>query len=115
MLRVRAARKTFHAGTPNEVRALDGVDLELADGAFVSVIGTNGSGKSTLLNAVAGSFLLDSGTIALDGRDVTRLTEDRRARWIGRVFQNPFTGTARQPVFGSRRAFISSRFGMRLP
>ena len=70
-LRSRPFSKTFNAGTPNEVRSLQGVDLTLEPGSFVIIIGTNGSGKSTLLNAVSGSFLVDSGTIRLDGHDVT--------------------------------------------
>jgi len=78
----------------NEVRALQGVDLTLDEGSFVVVLGTNGSGKSTLLNAVAGSFFVDEGRIRLDGHDVTRWPEHRRASLIGRVFQNPFSGTA---------------------
>ena len=94
MLKTTSIRKTFHPGTPNEVRALQGVDLELDQGSFVIVIGTNGSGKSTLLNAVAGTFFVDQGSIHLDGKDVTRWPEHRRAAMIGRVFQNPFTGTA---------------------
>src|SRR5262245_51798979 len=94
MLEIRNISKTFFAGTANEVRALEGVDLKIEQGAFVVVIGTNGSGKSTLLNAVAGTFPVDSGTIQLAGRDVTRWPEHRRARLIGRVFQNPFSGTA---------------------
>lgn len=94
MLEVRNVYKTFHPGTVNEVRALAGVDLEIEDGSFTVVIGTNGSGKSTLLNAVAGSFLLDAGRLRIDGRDVTRWPEYRRAALIGRVFQNPFSGTA---------------------
>jgi putative tryptophan/tyrosine transport system ATP-binding protein len=94
MLEVRAISKTFNPGTLNEVRALRGVDLTIEDGSFVIVIGTNGSGKSTLLNAVAGTFLVDEGHITLDGRDVTRWPEHRRAGLIGRVFQNPFSGTA---------------------
>jgi putative tryptophan/tyrosine transport system ATP-binding protein len=94
MLEIREARKTFHTGTPNEVRALRGVDLTIDEGSFVVVIGTNGSGKSTLLNAVAGTFLIDTGSIRLAGRDVTRWPEHRRASLIGRVFQNPFSGTA---------------------
>jgi putative ABC transport system ATP-binding protein len=89
MLAVRGAVMTFHSGTPNEVRALQGVDLTIDKGAFVIVVGTNGSGKSTLLNAVAGSFFLDEGSIHLAGRDVTRWPEHRRAQLIGRVFQEP--------------------------
>jgi putative tryptophan/tyrosine transport system ATP-binding protein len=94
MLNVHEIRKTFNAGTPNEVRSLQGVTLTLEEGSFVILIGTNGSGKSTLLNAVAGSFLVDSGRIMLSGKDVTRWPEHRRAGMVGRVFQNPFSGTA---------------------
>ena len=94
MLEVRAAFKLFNAGTPNEVRALEGVDLTIDEGSFVIVVGTNGSGKSTLLNAVAGAFALDSGSIHFDGIDITRWPEHRRASIVGRVFQNPFSGTA---------------------
>ena len=94
MLEMRKLAKVFNPGTPNEVRALEGVDLILEEGAFVVIIGTNGSGKSTLLNAVAGTFLVDAGTISLDGIDVTRWPEHRRASLLGRVFQNPFSGTA---------------------
>src|ERR1051325_8869990 len=94
MLQLRELRKTFFPGTPNEVRALRGVSLQIEDGSFVTVIGTNGSGKSTLLNAVAGSFYVDRGSISIAGRDITRWPEHRRAAMIGRVFQNPFSGTA---------------------
>ena len=94
MLEIRGAHKTFNAGTPNEVRALRGVDLSVDESSFVIVIGTNGSGKSTLLNAVAGGFPLDAGTLTLDGVNVTSWAEHRRASLIGRVFQNPFSGTA---------------------
>ena len=94
MLEVQGVSKTFNAGTPNEVRSLRGVNLELAEGSWVIIIGTNGSGKSTLLNAVAGTFLVDNGKIRLAGRDVTRWSEHQRAALIGRVFQNPFSGTS---------------------
>jgi putative ABC transport system ATP-binding protein len=94
MLNIQNAVKTFHAHTPNEVRALRGVDLNVDEGCFVSIIGTNGSGKSTLLNAISGTFLLDEGAIRIDNVDMTRLPEHRRATAIGRVFQNPFSGTA---------------------
>ncbi|HEY8902673.1 MAG TPA: ATP-binding cassette domain-containing protein [Chthoniobacterales bacterium] len=94
MLSLSGIRKTFHPGTVNEVRALQGVDLEVAEGSFVQLLGMNGSGKSTLLNAVAGSFTLDAGSIRLDGIDITRWPEHRRAALVGRVFQNPFSGTA---------------------
>jgi putative ABC transport system ATP-binding protein len=94
MLRINRIAKVFGRGTPNEVRALQRVDLTIDEGSFVIVIGTNGSGKSTLLNAIAGTFQLDSGSITLDGQDVTAWPEHRRARLVGRVFQNPFSGTA---------------------
>lgn len=94
MIRLQGVQKTFYPGTVNEVQALAGVDLEIADGSFVVVLGGNGSGKSTLLNAIAGSFAVDAGTIELDGCDVTAWPEHRRAHFIGRVFQNPFSGTA---------------------
>jgi putative ABC transport system ATP-binding protein len=94
MLEIGNIYKTFHAGTPNVVRALQGVEATLEDGSFTIVIGTNGSGKSTLLNAVAGTFFVDEGMLRIDGADVTRWPEHRRASLIGRVFQNPFSGTA---------------------
>lgn len=94
MLTIRDIRKTFNPGTVNEVRALRGVSLDIPDGGFLVILGGNGSGKSTLLNAVAGAFQLDQGGIHVAGQDVTRWQEHQRARLIGRVFQNPFTGTA---------------------
>lgn len=94
MLKVNEVHKTFFAATPNEVRALQGVSLQVEASSFVVVIGTNGSGKSTLLNAIAGTFALDDGTIELSGQNVTHWQEHRRAKLIGRVFQNPFSGTA---------------------
>lgn len=94
MLEIAGCSKTFQAGTANEVRPLKNVSLRIEGGSFVVVIGTNGSGKSTLLNAVAGAFRLDAGRIVLDGRDITDWPEHRRAGLIGRVFQNPFSGTA---------------------
>lgn len=94
MLELRGVAITFQAGGANEVRALAGIDLTVPQSQFVTIIGGNGSGKSTLLTAIAGSFLLDAGSIRLDGQDLTRLAEHRRARWIGRVFQDPTLGTA---------------------
>lgn len=93
-LRLEAVSHVFHPGTPNQVRALDSVDLELAQGGFAVVLGTNGSGKSSLLGAIAGSLAHARGRVYLDGQEVTHWTEHRRAHLIGRVFQNPFTGTA---------------------
>ena len=94
MLELTNLNKTFNAGTINEVMALRDVSLTVVDGSFVCVLGTNGSGKSTLLNAVAGTFIPDSGTIVLNNRNITRWPEHKRACQIGRVFQNPFSGTA---------------------
>jgi putative ABC transport system ATP-binding protein len=94
MLEVDGLCKTFNSATANEVRALQGVSLTIAEGSFVVVVGTNGSGKSTLLNAIAGTFDPDLGRIRLNGLNVTRWPEHRRAALIGRVFQNPFSGTA---------------------
>ena len=94
MLAVANIHKTFYPGTANEVRALRGVSFELPAGSFLVILGGNGSGKSTLLNAIAGSFELDAGELQLDGKRITRWPEHRRARLIGRVFQNPFAGTA---------------------
>jgi putative tryptophan/tyrosine transport system ATP-binding protein len=94
MLEVQSIAKTFNSGTPNEVRSLRGVSLTLEPGSWVIIIGTNGSGKSTFLNAVAGMFFVDEGSIRLAGQDVTRWPEYVRAELIGRVFQNPFSGTS---------------------
>jgi putative ABC transport system ATP-binding protein len=94
MLKINNLCKTFAPGTVNEVRALQDVSLHIEEGSFTAIIGTNGSGKSTLLNAVAGSFEPDRGRIELFGKDITRWPEYRRASLIGRVFQNPFAGTA---------------------
>jgi len=93
-LRLEAISHVFHPGTSSEVQALDRVDLQLERGTFTVVLGTNGSGKSSLLNAIAGSLALPQGRIYLDAQEVTRWPEQRRARLISRVFQNPFTGTA---------------------
>lgn len=94
MLDINQISKTFNAGTVNEKRALNGLDLHLAEGDFVTVIGGNGAGKSTMLNAIAGTWFVDAGSILIDGVDVTRLSEHRRAKYLGRVFQDPMTGTA---------------------
>lgn len=86
--------KTFNPGTPNEIKALQGISCEIRRGSFVILVGTNGSGKSTLLNAVAGAFAPDAGKILLNNTDITRQREHERALRFGRVFQNPFSGTA---------------------
>jgi putative ABC transport system ATP-binding protein len=94
VIELKGVHKKFNAGTVNEVCALRGVDLAVGEGEFVTVIGTNGSGKSTLLNMMAGTVLPDAGTVTVAGEDVTARKDFERARFISRVFQNPFTGTA---------------------
>lgn len=94
MLELRNIYKTFNPGTQNEKRALNGLNLVLEDGDFVTVIGGNGAGKSTMLNAIAGVWPIDQGQILIDGKDVTKLKEHKRAQYLGRVFQDPMTGTA---------------------
>lgn len=94
MLEIKNVYKTFHSGTINEKKALNGVNLTLEDGDFVTVIGGNGAGKSTLLNMVAGVHAVDAGQIVVDGIDVTHLSEHKRAKYLGRVFQDPMMGTA---------------------
>src|SRR6185295_10194064 len=93
-LRLEDVSLAWNTGAPGEVRALDGISLELYRGSFVVVLGGNGSGKSSLLGAIAGSLPVSTGRVTLDGEDVTRWPAQRRARSIGRVFQDPFTGTA---------------------
>ena len=94
MLDLINVRKTFNKGTINQRVALDGINLHLDDGDFVTVIGGNGAGKSTMLNAVAGVWPVDDGRIILDGEDITALPDYKRAKYIGRVFQDPMMGTA---------------------
>lgn len=94
MLTLNKISKTFNPGTVNEKTALSGVDLHLAPGDFVTILGSNGAGKSTLFNAIAGSFLPDEGSITLDGRNITKLPDYKRSKFIGRLFQDPLRGTA---------------------
>ncbi|MBR3593430.1 MAG: ABC transporter ATP-binding protein [Clostridia bacterium] len=94
MLKITGLQKTFNPGTINAKTALRGLDLTLNDGDFVTVIGGNGAGKSTLLNAIAGVWKPDYGKIEIDGVDVTKMPEHKRARFLGRVFQDPMKGTA---------------------
>lgn len=94
MLKVENIHKTFNVGTVNEKHALNGVSLTLNDGDFVTVIGSNGAGKSTLLNAIAGIWSIDEGKIFIDDIDLTNMPDFKRAKYIGRVFQDPMTGTA---------------------
>ena len=111
MLEIKNIFKTFNAGTINEKRALNGVSLTLNDGDFVTVIGGNGAGKSTLMNAIAGVFGVDSGSILIDGVDLTHLPEYKRARYIGRVFQDPMMGTAATMQIEENMA-LAARRGM---
>ncbi len=94
MLDIKNVKKTFNPGTINEKKALNGINLHLDEGDFVTVIGGNGAGKSTMLNMVAGVYPVDCGSIVIDGVDVTNLPEYKRAKYLGRVFQDPMTGTA---------------------
>ena len=94
MLELNNVSKTFNPGTINAKTALSGLNLTLNDGDFVTVIGGNGAGKSTMLNAIAGAFDVDGGSIVIDGTDITRQSEHKRAAMIGRVFQDPMMGTA---------------------
>ena len=94
MLKLEQVLKVFNPGTVNEKIALNNLSLTLQDGDFCTVIGGNGAGKSTILNAIAGTWLVDRGRISIGGKDVTRLPEHKRAIFLGRVFQDPMTGTA---------------------
>lgn len=94
MLELKNVKKTFNRGTINEKKALTGVNLKLEQGDFVTVIGGNGAGKSTMLNMIAGVYPIDSGAIIIDGKNVTRQAEHKRAAYLGRVFQDPMMGTA---------------------
>ena len=113
MLEVRDIYKTFNPGTINEKKALKGVSLTLEEGDFVTVIGGNGAGKSTLLNAIAGVWPIDAGQILIDGQDVTKLPEHRRAAFLGRVFQDPMNGTAATLGIDENLALASRRGKMR--
>ena len=94
MLTITNVRKTFNKGTINEKKALNGINLHLESGDFVTIIGGNGAGKSTMLNMIAGVYPIDSGKIVIDGINISREPEHRRAKYIGRVFQDPMRGTA---------------------
>ena len=109
MLEIKNVYKTFNAGTINEKKALNDLNLVLQDGDFVTVIGGNGAGKSTMLNSVAGVYPVDSGTIKIDGIDVTRLPEHKRAKYLGRVFQDPMMGTAADMWIEENMALASRR------
>ena len=94
MLQISHISKTFNPGTVNEKKALNGIDLHLDAGDFVTILGSNGAGKSTLFGAIAGSFVVDEGTIRLDGQNITNLPDFKRSKFIGRLFQDPLKGTA---------------------
>jgi putative tryptophan/tyrosine transport system ATP-binding protein len=111
-LEIKDVHKTFNPGTINEKIALDGVNLLLNEGDFVTIIGGNGAGKSTTLNAVAGVWPVDSGSIVIGGNDVTALPEHKRAKFLGRVFQDPMTGTAATMSIEENMA-IAARRGKR--
>ncbi len=102
-------RKTFHPGTANERHALNGINLHLDEGDFVTIIGSNGAGKSTMLNAIAGVWPIDSGSIVLDGQEVSHLPEYKRAPLLGRVFQDPMTGTAANMMIEENLALAARR------
>ena len=109
MLKLHQVSKTFNPGTINEKKALKSIDLHLKPGDFVTVIGGNGAGKSTMLNAVAGVWPVDDGSVVIDGTDVTGMPEHVRAKYIGRVFQDPMTGTAPNMQIEENLALASRR------
>ncbi len=109
MLKITNLRKTFNPGTVNEKTAIDDLSLQLNDGDFVTVIGGNGAGKSTLLNAISGVWKPDSGTIEIDGVDVTCMPEYKRAQFLGRVFQDPMKGTAPDMEIAENLAIAARR------
>ena len=109
MLDLKSISKTFNAGTVNEKTALNNLCLHLNDGDFVTVIGGNGAGKSTMLNAVAGVWPVDEGTIEIGGVNVTKLPEYKRAKYLGRVFQDPMTGTAASMQIEENMALAARR------
>lgn len=113
MLQLNSIYKTFNAGTVNEKKALNGVDLHLEPGDFVTVIGGNGAGKSTTLNAIAGTWYVDRGSIIIDGQDVTKFPEHKRAAFLGRVFQDPMTGTAASMQIEENLALAARRGSFR--
>lgn len=113
MLEVKNIVKTFNQGTVNEKKALCGVTITLNDGDFVTIIGGNGAGKSTFLNAIAGVWPVDSGQIIIDGKNITKLPEYKRAAFLGRVFQDPMNGTAATMGIEENLALAFSRGSFR--
>ncbi|MBP3222491.1 MAG: ABC transporter ATP-binding protein [Actinomycetaceae bacterium] len=112
MLKINNVYKTFHPGIINEKKALTNLNLHLSEGDFVTVIGSNGAGKSTMLNMIAGVYPVDSGSITIAGTNITRLSEYKRARYIGRVFQDPMTGTAPDMEIQENLAIAARRGGL---
>ena len=111
MLKLTHVSKTFNPGTVNEKPALRDLSLHLAPGEFAAIIGSNGAGKSTLFNAIAGSFYVDSGTVEISGQDITYMPEYRRAKHIGRLFQDPLAGTAPGMTIEENLALAAGRGG----
>lgn len=109
MLEIINIKKTFNPGTINEKKALNGISLTLNDGDFVTVIGGNGAGKSTLFNMITGMYPVDSGSIKIDGRDITKMPDYKRAKFFGRVFQDPMMGTAADMQIVENLALASRR------
>lgn len=109
MLELQGIRKTFYPGTPNEKKALNGVDLHLNAGDFVTIVGSNGAGKSTLFNAISGVFSVDEGMIRLDSKNITNMKEYKRAYDIGRLFQDTMKGTAPNMTIEENLALAYSR------
>ena len=109
MLEIKDVHKTFNPGTINEKKALNGLNLTLNDGDYVTIIGGNGAGKSTMLNMITGVFPVDSGNILIDGEDITNLPEHKRAKYFGRVFQDPMTGTAADMQIEENMALAARR------
>lgn len=109
MLEISGVHKTFNPGTVNEKKALTDINLTLNDGDFVTVIGGNGAGKSTLLNMITGVYPVDCGSIVIDGQDVTKLPEYKRAKYLGRVFQDPMMGTAATMEIAENLAIAARR------
>ena len=115
MLKLSHVSKTFNPGSVNEKKPLQDLSLEVADGDFITIIGANGAGKSTLFNAIAGTYIVDKGHIVLDGKDVTLTPEHKRARVIGRLFQDPMRGTAPGMTVEENLALAAGRGNWFLP
>ena len=111
MLELKKISKTFNAGTADSKKALDNLDLSVQKGDFITIIGANGAGKSSLFNAICGTFLTDSGSIILDGKDITFLADHKRAKSIGRLFQDPMMGSAPGMTIEENLALAAGRGG----